>query len=369
MAVPIEDWVSGWISSGELENLGMSVWQGGRPVFEKVWGRGQIIAIDMPLDVGSMFHGYSCGKPWVTLMLAQELAARGLCWETPLADVLPWVHGSALEPLTLHALAVHEAGIPNAPLPTSDAGGARTREARMRSWVPRYPMNTRYEYHAESGWWLLASVLEAFSSQSFRRVSEAFFDRLGLGTAAGYALREDWASRRVLPKHVGAHTGRTGRSDAYLQAYDDRLLALAASPLTEIGVPGSGWISTVSGLSRLYQEVLAALDGSSPRLSTEAVASLFAVDASERIDAMTGAPAYRLRGFVGAGDETRHLRGFPPGCSSSAFGHMGAGGQFAWADPATGVSCVILSASLERDPFRAGLRGLQLGTAALALAG
>ena len=52
------------------------------------------------------------------------------------------------------------------------------------------------------------------------------------------------------------------------------------------------------------------------------------------------------------------------GVSASAFGHMGAGGQIAWADPATGVSFAYLTNGLVRDPVQLGIRSDELSTAA-----
>ena len=79
------------------------------------------------------------------------------------------------------------------------------------------------------------------------------------------------------------------------------------------------------------------------------------------IDPMTGAPAHRTLGLVLAGDpSTAMLRGFASTTSPGTFGHMGAGGQVAWADPATGLSFAYLTNGLDRNPIRMGARGLSL---------
>ena len=78
-------------------------------------------------------------------------------------------------------------------------------------------------------------------------------------------------------------------------------------------------------------------------------------------DPMTGAPANRTLGLLLAGDPaTAMLRGFASTNSPRAFGHMGAGGQVSWADPATGLSFAYLTNGLDRNPVRMGARGLSL---------
>ena len=61
-------------------------------------------------------------------------------------------------------------------------------------------------------------------------------------------------------------------------------------------------------------------------------------------DPMLRVPANRTRGLVVAGDDgLSHLRGMGRTVSPAAFGHNGAAGQVAWADPATGLSFCYLT--------------------------
>ena len=82
------------------------------------------------------------------------------------------------------------------------------------------------------------------------------------------------------------------------------------------------------------------------------------------IDPMTGHPALRGLGVVVAGESGRIWRGFAEGCSPRAVGHMGAGGQIAWADPESGLSFAWCTNGADRNPLRQGARGLQLSTLA-----
>jgi len=70
------------------------------------------------------------------------------------------------------------------------------------------------------------------------------------------------------------------------------------------------------------------------------------------------------RGIIIAGDEQRSCRGFGKTNSPLAFGHNGAGGQLAWADPATGLSLAYCTNGHDRNGVRQGRRGVAIGSLA-----
>jgi CubicO group peptidase (beta-lactamase class C family) len=61
-------------------------------------------------------------------------------------------------------------------------------------------------------------------------------------------------------------------------------------------------------------------------------------------------------------------RGFGTDCSARAFGHMGAGGQVAWADPETGIAFAYCTNGAERNAAKQGARGLRLSNLAASYA-
>ena len=67
-----------------------------------------------------------------------------------------------------------------------------------------------------------------------------------------------------------------------------------------------------------------------------------------------GVPANRTRGgLVVAGDDGfAHRRGFGRTASPRAFGHNGAGGQLAFADPETGLSVAYVTNGLDQHLIR-----------------
>ena len=63
-------------------------------------------------------------------------------------------------------------------------------------------------------------------------------------------------------------------------------------------------------------------------------------------------------------DNGASLRGFGKTNSPRTFGHNGAGGQLAWADPATGLSFIYLTNGLDRHMVRQARRGVALSSIA-----
>ena len=67
----------------------------------------------------------------------------------------------------------------------------------------------------------------------------------------------------------------------------------------------------------------------------------------------TGTPASRSLGLVIAGSDGKsNMRGMGRVVSAGTFGHNGAAGQIAWADPATGVSFCFLTNGIDQHQLR-----------------
>ena len=88
------------------------------------------------------------------------------------------------------------------------------------------------------------------------------------------------------------------------------------------------------------------------------------VRSGDLVDPLYGKRVNRALGVVVSGDADRNFRGFGHANSPSAFGHGGAGGQIAWADPATGISIGYCTNGHDRNPLRLGRRGVGISSRA-----
>jgi CubicO group peptidase (beta-lactamase class C family) len=127
-------------------------------------------------------------------------------------------------------------------------------------------------------------------------------------------------------------------------------------------VPGGGGVSDAASLALFYQALLSDPKGVwDPTLLADVKTNV----RNHLPDPMMGVPAERTLGLVTAGDDGKAtLRGFGHVGSPGRFGHNGAAGQLAWADPETGLSFVYLTNGIDRHIFRQARRGVALSSLA-----
>jgi CubicO group peptidase (beta-lactamase class C family) len=124
----------------------------------------------------------------------------------------------------------------------------------------------------------------------------------------------------------------------------------------EVGVPGGGGGGTAADLALYYQALLhnpgGHWDEAVLRDATSVVRNTYPDEPK------WGMPANRTLGLVVRGDHehARWMMHFGPGTSPRAFGHDGAGGQIAWADPDTGLSFCFLTNGMDANGVREALR-------------
>jgi CubicO group peptidase (beta-lactamase class C family) len=117
-------------------------------------------------------------------------------------------------------------------------------------------------------------------------------------------------------------------------------------------MPSSNGIGNARSLARMYAATIGEVDGVR-LLRPETVARATTLEAEE-VDIVLGVPVR-----VGAG---LHLgSGLGPGVGPRAFGHPGAGGSTAWADPDAGIAFAYVANQMrmrpgdEGDPRTSGL--------------
>jgi len=318
----------------------------------------------------SRYLTYSCTKALMAGAYWQLLGAGTITRATRVAEVVPEFGAHGKDAVTVEHLLTHTAGFPDAFFPYRDWADPERRRERFAAWTLAWEPGTRCTYHPASAHWVLADVLEAVTGRDFREhLRETLLDPLGLPALQLGTPEEDQADVvdvQMVGAPPGADTGAGAETEAEVAPEAD-LLAHNDPGFRAVGQPGGGAIGRAGDLAMYYQAILANPQGFwDPAVlragTTEILCAL--------TDPMLGVAANRTLGLVGAGDDGHaSLRGFGAATSAHAFGHMGAGGQIAWADPATGISFAFLTNGLERDPWRAGARGHGLSTRAGGVAG
>jgi CubicO group peptidase (beta-lactamase class C family) len=179
------------------------------------------------------------------------------------------------------------------------------------------------------------------------------------------------------PREVHARIAAIAHTGAALLPEDFRARGWPVPPVTEVteeaverfntpefrevGVPGGGAVTGAADLALFYQ---ALLHGGPGVWKPETIERAREVRTGDLVDPMFGKRVHRGLGICIAGDADRVFRGFGRTNSERAFGHNGAGGQIAWADPETGISFAYLTNGFDRDAIRQARRGVALSSLA-----
>jgi CubicO group peptidase (beta-lactamase class C family) len=318
---------------------------------------------DVVLDVtlgdatpGTRYVIFSCTKALVASAIWLLIGDDRLDPSSRVAEIIPEFATNGKDVVSVEQLLVHTGGFPRAPLGPPDWYTREARLARFERWRLTFTPGSVFEYHPTSAHWVLAEIIERISGADYREfIRRRIIEPLGL-TRLALGVPEDQQSD-VAPL--------SGRSEAATPDELEAAVGVRELPVTEVteavllgfnvpanlalGVPGGGAVSTAADFALFYQALL------------DDPGNLWARDV--RLDGISeirnrfpderGVPANRTLGLVVAGDDGHSAgRGFGHTVSPAAFGHNGAGGQIAWADPVTGLSFVYLTNGLDRNVLR-----------------
>lgn len=316
---------------------------------------------------------FSCTKAIIASAIWLLIGDDRLDPSVRVAEIVPEFATNGKDVVTVEQLLVHTSGFPRAPLGPPDWYTREGRLARFERWRLNFTPGTAFEYHPTSAHWVLAEVIERVSGTDYREfVRGRIIEPLGLmrlalgvpegrqGDIAPLSGRGEAATPDELEAAIGV------RELPLTEVTEDVLLGFNLPANLALGVPGGGAVSSAADLARFYQALL------------DDPGNVWARDV--RLDGITevrnrfpderGVPVNRTLGLVVAGDDGQSAaRGFGYTVSPAAFGHNGAGGQIAWADPATGLSFVYLTNGLDRNVLREWRRTSGLSSRAARCAG
>lgn len=304
------------------------------------------------------FVVFSCTKAVVAGVVWQLIAEGSLSIDTEVTDLVPAF--AAAEGVTLRHLLTHTGGFPYAPLgpPTWDTREGRL--AKFAEWRLQYRPGERFEYHPTAGHWIIAEMIEVTEGRDYREVvRRRVLEPLGLtGFLLGEAARDAEVAElsivgepptpEELLEVLGVEELDTG------EVTPEILLHFNDESVRAAGIPGGGGISDATSLALYYQ---ALLHDRSEMWDPAVLREGTAVVHCALPDPMLGHASNRTLGLVLAGDDgLSALRGMGHRVSAAAFGHNGAAGQIAWADPATGLSFAFCTSGVELNPIREARR-------------
>lgn len=330
---------------------------------------GEIVAAETFGDArpGDRYPIFSATKPFVAATAWTLIAEGSLRVEDPVVEYFPEFGANGKQRITVEQVMLHTSGFPHAPMGPSEWYQREARARRMASWKLNWEPGTHYEYHPTSAHWVLAEVIERVAGRDYRdAVEERVTAPAGLPRILGIAADRQAGIRAL--RLVGEHASPDELESVFgmralpeTEVTDDAVMSFNQPAVRELGVPGGGGCGRAIDLALFYQQLLHDPNG----IWDGAVRA----DAIGRVrntlpDPM-GVPANRSLGLIVAGDDGRsHIRGLGRTVSARAFGHNGAGGQLAWADPATGLSLGYVTDGYDRHEIRQPRRGTAISSLA-----
>jgi CubicO group peptidase (beta-lactamase class C family) len=339
--------------SGYHPGIALCVRYRGRVVLDRAIGhaRGQGPGEDggagvVPMTPDTPCVIYSAAKA-TTALITHLLDERGLLHlGDRVCEYIPEFASHGKDAITIEHVLSHRAGVPNMPPEIFDLDRIDDREAILQPIIdakPRTRPGRLLSYHAVSGGFILAEIIERVTGKDVREV---------LADELLRPLEFRWGNYGVAPSEVDvvALSYPTGpRPLPPVSTVLERALGLPVDEVTRASndprfltgvVPSANVVTTANELCRFYELMRAGgeLDGVrvlEPRTIRRATVER----AYRQIDLTLGAPMRHSAGFI-LGAQLVSLYG-PD--TDRAFGHLGFTNILGWADPERELSVGLLT--------------------------
>jgi CubicO group peptidase (beta-lactamase class C family) len=334
---------------------------------------GKVISVTLgDAAADSRYVIFSATKPVVASAVWRLIGEGSIDVSRRVAEYVPEFGTNGKDVITVEQVMLHTSGFPHAPFNPLHWDDRDARLERFGHWRCNWEPGTRFEYHPTSAHWVLAELIERATGRDFREyVRTEVLEPLGLQRLRVGVPRDEQGDINTL-----VNVGEPATREQLLavlgipelpvtEVTPEALLTFNTPEVRAVGVPGGGGVSTAADLACFYQALLHASGG----IWDPAVLTDVQTNVRNTYPDYLGTPANRTLGLVLAGDDGRsNYRGMGKTVSAGTFGHNGAGGQIAWADPASGCSFVYLTNGMDQDVLREARRNTAIasyaGTAA-----
>ncbi len=313
----------------------------------------------------SRYVMYSATKAFVASAFWLLLQDGAISLDTKVADLVPEFATNGKDVITVEQVMLHTSGFPYAPLGHPQWETRAGRLEAFSQWRLTWAPGTKFEYHATTAHWVLAELIERVTGRDYREfvTTEVLrpleLDDVELGVAPD---RLHDISRVVAcgdpatPDELEAALGVRELGPGAIPT--DQLLQFGRDDVLQVGVPGGGGVGSAAGVVRFYQALLAGGPW------TDATRHAFTAEVRNSFKDLMGVPATRSLGLVIQGDDEKAFMRHGRTCGPRTFGHAGAGGQIAWADPDSGISFCYLTNGLDQHVLRQWRRSAALSNRA-----
>ena len=367
----VADLLAKQIAGGEHHGAAFAAYFRGEPVID-IWGGMRNSADgETPWRSDTMAICFSTTKGVTATALHMAMERSGTSYDTPVAKVWPGFGANGKEKITIRHLLCHEAGIPQIRDRVDDCWSMTDWDAMvgvMESLEPLWEPGTANGYHAINYGWLVGETLRRIDGRDLPTfLAEEIAGPLELDGA--YIGTPPAVHHRIAP-HVGPQEADGMDQDAEYDARlpHDSILWKALAPrgrlidffASEQGmsscIPSISGAFTARSLAKLYAALERGGEVDGTRiLERESVQTATTVQ-NERPDlVIIVTPRWRLGYMSGGGRFIPIL-----GPNDDAYGHVGAGGTFAAADPKAELSFALVYDKFGATELLGSARGMAL---------
>jgi len=343
-------------SLGEL-GAAVSIWQHGAPVLEMQAGF-RDARREVPWDEETIVLFWSATKGLGSACLLHVLQERDLELDRAVAEFWPEFGQAGKEKITIAQLLSHQAGLSafDERVEVLDYAGV---VAALERQQPLWPPGTRHGYHARTFGFLLDELVRRIAGKAIGEYwRQTFGDPLRLDIWIGlpeaehsrvatiYAAK---AGRPPSPEQFyrdlatpGTLVRRTFTSPAGLHAVS----AMNAAEARSLSMVSFGGIGSAAALAKFYAMLANNGEMNGRRYFEPTTLNQMQRILASGIDQVFQIPTAFSAGFM---KDPAHARSRIFGPSESAFGHPGAGGSHAYADPGNGIAFAYVMNQMEQS--------------------
>ena len=325
------------VKGGFVPAASTTILRHGKLVKLAAFGRRGLGADHPPVDRDTIFLIASLTKPVVCAGAMLLVQGGKLCLEQPVASLVPEFGVQGKEQVLVRHLFTHTSGLPDQ-LPENIE--LRTRHAPLADFIELvcarellFPPGTSVSYQS-MGILMLAEIVERITGQRLRDfLRERLLLPLGMvDTTLGMPRSGMERTALALPSSDADYGGDQvdwGWNSPYWR---------------DLGAPWGGLHSTAQDLGRFLVHMLGDAPGplslaTRRAMTRDQIAGMPAIPAEEKLTSRWG-----LGWMLGAAN-------FGDLVSPNTFGHTGATGTLFWADPESGLACVLLTNQPRRTEF------------------
>lgn len=341
---------------GEL-GAAVSVWQNGKPLLELQSGF-RDARLEEPWTADTLVLFWSATKGLGSACLLHVLQERDIGVERRVAEFWPEFAQGGKDEITLAQLLSHQAGLPalDESVDILDYAGVI---AALEKQAPLWPPGTAHGYHARTFGFLVDELVRRIAektvSQYWRR---AFGEPLGLDVWIGLP---DSENARVATIYAAKAGGKATPAEFYRDLVTPGTLvrktftsprglhsisAMNTKENRALEIVSFSGIGSASSLAKFYAMLANGGELEGRRYFKPETIAQMTTTLSSGIDRIFQIPTAFSAGFMKDPPETTR-RIFGP--SASAFGHPGAGGSHAFADPENGISFAYVMNQMEQS--------------------